>query len=217
MTASVLEKLINFPPKLHYWDGDWRVGGMGTPQLRLIARYMKEAGDRPVVFETGAGLSSLVFLALGGEVTSFFNKGDLHDRIADTIRELGLPNQNWTAVIGFSEFTFPKHLDENPKLSSDIVLIDGGHLICTVFTDFTYAFASLKKDGVMLIDDIQLPAISVLYKLLKASKSLEEIQGAGKLVAFRKKVSDKLPQAWDDVPLEELVPEHNDDLVQRQL
>ena len=190
---SKFEELAGAPPKLHFWGGEWRVGGLGPPQIALLQRSMTAVGLSSRIIETGAGLSTLLMLALGARVTSFFTKEDLRARIVDAIVAHHLPSENWEPVLGSSEFTFPKYLDTHPRLSCDLVLIDGGHLIHTVFTDFTFAFSCLKQGGLMLIDDLQTPTVSVLYEVLKSATFVEQVDVAGKLVAFRKKVKARLP------------------------
>jgi hypothetical protein len=214
MNQPTFDRLMDCPPRLHFWGNEWRVGGLGPPQLRLVERAVKGLGDRIEVIETGAGLSTLVFLALGARVLSFLTKPDLQERIGKAIDEYGLPAREWRYVLGQSEFTFPKYLDENPEAVCDLVLIDGGHLIHTVFTDFTYGFASLRQGGLMLLDDLQASSVAVLYRMLKASRFVEEIDVAGKTVAFRKKVKARLPGSWvetdlNDLPLDDIAQKSN--------
>ena len=201
MDKSKLNLLIESPPKLHFWGGEWRVGGLGPNQIRLVERAVQGLGDSIRVIETGAGLSTLVFLALGARVLSLFTKNDLHERIDKAIQEFELPSAEWQYVLGRSEFTFPKYLCDHPETASDLVLIDGGHLIHTVFTDFTYAFASLKQGGILLLDDLRLSSVGLLYQMLKASNFVEEVDVAGKTAAFRKTVKVQFPVSWGDVHL----------------
>jgi hypothetical protein len=156
-------------------------------------------GPRARAIETGAGLSTLLLLALDCRVTSFFTKEDLRDRILAAIEERGLPLENWDFRLGSSEFTFPKYLDDYHGPACDLVLVDGGHLIHTVFTDFTFGFAALRQGGVMLIDDLQDDGVNVLYQILKSSNFMEEVGKEGKLASFRKKTNDLLPGGWGEI------------------
>jgi hypothetical protein len=196
---AVFEKLVENPPKLHFWGDAWCLGGMLAPQLRMIERLMLSLPDTPRVLETGAGLSSLVFLALGAKVTSFFTKDDLLERIEGAIRDYDLPRENWDYSLGFSELTFPLYLSQHPDLVCDLVLVDGGHMVHTAFTDFTYGYAALREGGYILIDDLQMPSVKVLYRLLKASKFVKEVEVAKKTASFRKMRSEQLPGPWGDI------------------
>lgn len=196
-------RLMEQPPKLHFWGGEWKTGGLGPNQRALIERCLRSLGAKTRVIETGAGLSTPIMLALGSRVTSFFTKSDLRDRIAAAVDEFDLPRANWEAVIGPSEFSLPKYLDGHPALSADLVLIDGGHLIHTVFTDFTYGFASLREGGILVLDDLQAPSVSILYGILGASNFVEQIDIAGKTAAFRKMVKSRLPGNWNETPVGE--------------
>lgn len=201
MDKTKLNQLIESPPKLHFWGGEWRVGGLGPNQIRLVEHVVQELGDSVRVIETGAGLSTLVFLALGARVLSLFTKTDLRERIEKAIQECELPSAEWQYVLGRSELTFPKYLSDHPETVCDLVLIDGGHLIHTVFTDFTYAFASLRQGGLLLLDDLQLSSVGLLYQMLKASNFVEEVAVAGKTAAFRKTVKLQFPVSWGEIHL----------------
>ena len=60
-----LTTIISDTPKLHCWDGEWCDGGLTNHMLRElfgITRWFKTSGGA-IVLETGAGLSTFVFLA----------------------------------------------------------------------------------------------------------------------------------------------------------
>jgi hypothetical protein len=190
--ASVAALLAN-PPHLHFWGGEWKSGGLGPNQLALLVSAAESVGPNPKVIETGAGLSTLVLLAMGAKLTSFFLSEELRKRIEVACDERGITISNWTPEVGYSEFTFPRFLDQHADEFFDLVLIDGGHLVHTVFTDFTYGFAALRQGGIMLIDDLQSPAVNVLYQILKVSSFVEQVSRAGKTASFRKKVKTRLP------------------------
>jgi hypothetical protein len=134
-------------------------------------------------------------------VLSFFTKPDLKERISQSIVDYGLSVSDWRCVLGPSEFTLPKYVNENPEAKSDLVLVDGGHFVHTVFCDFTYGYASLKQRGLILLDDLQMPSVAILYQCLKASRFVEEVDNAGKTAIFRKNDASRLPGPWGDAAL----------------
>lgn len=197
--SEKFQQLAEAPPKLHFWGGEWRVGGFGVKQIQLLGQSAVDCGPRARVIETGAGLSTLLLLALDCRVTSFFTKEDLRNRIRDAIVEHDLPLDNWDFRLGSSEFTLPKYLTEKSEPGCDLVLVDGGHLIHTVFTDFTFGFAALRQNGIMLVDDLQDAGVNVLYQILKSADFMEEVGREGKLASFRKKTSALLPGGWGEI------------------
>jgi Methyltransferase domain len=199
MRNDVIEQLITDPPKLHFWKDKWRAGGLFEPQLRMIEKLVGTASPDLRVVETGAGLSTLFFMALGASVTSFFTFDDLRDRIESAIQQYDLPRDKWSYRMGMSEFTLPIFLNENPDLPCDGVLIDGGHMVHTAFVDFTYGYAMLKEGGYIFLDDLQMPSVNVLYRLMKASKFVEEVGVEKKTAAFRKVRDARLPGPWGDI------------------
>src|SRR5687768_11640603 len=56
-----LEALLADKPKLHFWSGQWKTGGLTDPILRRLFQVAQGVS----VIETGAGLSTLVLLAAG--------------------------------------------------------------------------------------------------------------------------------------------------------
>ena len=186
---QLVKELRNNPPLFHFWGGEERKGGFGNLQLDLLKQSMDlvDEGQKIKCVETGAGLSTAWFLAHGARLQSFFIEQALGDRITEYMEE-NKPGalKRWKYHVGPSELTMPKFVNRNPEALFDICLIDGGHGIHTVFTDFTYQNYLLREGGIMLVDDIQLGSCRLLWELMKAEDSFEYVADAKKLVAFRK-------------------------------
>lgn len=84
--TALVEALVSQPPELHVRGGQPRIGGLGPDVRRRSVRNVRGArpeGDRFEVLETGAGLSTLLLLALGAShVTSVDPTPGLRERIA---------------------------------------------------------------------------------------------------------------------------------------
>jgi precorrin-6B methylase 2 len=134
------------------------------------------------VLETGAGLSTLLFLAAGAErVVSIAPDPELGERITQQIAELGLDGDRLQFIPERSELALPRL-----EGTYDVVLIDGGHGWPTVFVDFAYGNALLARGGLLLIDDTQLHSVGELYRMLREQPGFRHVRMAGKLQAFVK-------------------------------
>ncbi len=78
-------------------------------------------------------------------------------------------------------------------LTVDLALIDGGHGWPTVFVDFCYTNMMLRKDGIMIVDDILAFPCMQLFLLLKHQPGwkLEKIVSS-KTAFFRKTADGRL-------------------------
>ena len=61
---DLVRDLLNDPPKLHIWGGTPQVGGMNKQIGNRIIELMGDL-ESPAVMETGAGVSTMLFLLLG--------------------------------------------------------------------------------------------------------------------------------------------------------
>jgi hypothetical protein len=199
MDNEFRQMLLNNPPKFHFWDGQPQLGGMGSLQLKLIERCAeRNIGDVPrVAIETGAGLSTLWLLNLGYQVYSFCLGQQVLDKISTFLDGYVSLKQYWHPVEGASELTLPSVLlVENKVPRAGLCLIDGGHGLQTVFVDFVYLNFCLAKNGVLLLDDLQIGAPKLLYHFLKADRNFSEFETSGKLCSFAKRNDIRLLPDW---------------------
>jgi hypothetical protein len=188
MNQEVIELLLTNPPRLHSWGGRWLKGGCGDAIGRqMLDVILEQVADDPwSVLETGAGLSTLLFLAAGAErVVSIAPDAELGERIAHQIAELGLDGDRLQFIPERSELALPRL-----EGTYDVVLIDGGHGWPTVFVDFAYGNAMLTRDGLLLIDDTQLHSVGELYRMLREQPGFRQLPMAGKLQAFVKEATN---------------------------
>jgi predicted O-methyltransferase YrrM len=193
-----VEALIANPPELHIWSGEPRVGGMGGEVGRRLVRNIRArpSADTFDVLETGAGLSTLLFLALGvTSITSVDPTEGLRDRIIAEAGNRGLDTSPLEYIAERSELVLPKLVESERRY--DLCLIDGSHSWPTVFVDFCFANACLRKGGLLLLDDVQLHSVRQLFLLLAAQPEYRLVseQWDWKLAAFIKETREPfLPQ-----------------------
>lgn len=192
--TTVIDDLVSDPPQLHVWGGEPRVGGMGGDVGRRLVRNIRATrpeGDRFAVLETGAGLTTLLLLALGAtRVTSVDPTPGLHERILEEASRRGIDTGPLEYIGERSEVALPGMYQAGQ--SFDLCLLDGAHTWPTVFVDFCYANACLRQGGVLLLDDVQLHAVRQLFLLLAAQPGYRLVseQWDWKLAAFVKETRE---------------------------
>jgi Methyltransferase domain len=189
----LVDALLTDPPVLHVWSGVPRVGGMGGEVGHRLVRNIRARPPSVTfdVLETGAGLSTLLFLALGvTHITSVDPTEGLRDRLLAEAVSRGIDVSPLEYLEERSELALPGLLEE--KREYDLCLIDGSHAWPTVFVDFCYANACLRRSGVVLLDDVQLHSVRQLFLLLAAQPGYRLIseQWDWKLAAFIKETAE---------------------------
>jgi len=199
MNIELHQILLNNPPKFHFWNGQPQLGGMGPPQLKQIERCAERniEGVQRIAIETGAGLSTLCLLNLGYQVYSFCLGQPVLDKISAFLDNYPALKKNWHPCEGPSEITLATELVAGKKVPrAALCLMDGGHGLQTVFVDFVYLNYCLAKNGVLLLDDLQIGAPKLLYHFLKANRNFAEFESTPKLGSFVKRNDVRLLPDW---------------------
>ncbi len=193
---SLIEQFLAAPPLLHSWDGGktWNTGGFSRRELEvLIDLVVHEIGPGARVMETGAGCSTVAFLLAGAiQVVAIAPDQALFDRILSYCKDNSISSAPLTVKVGLSEDCLPAiaaQMEEN-GIFNDLVLIDGGHGWPTVFVDFCYSFRSIRKNGFIIIDDIQLYSVKELARFLSLDPNVKLIKSLPKTLIFQK-ISDR--------------------------
>lgn len=194
MNAETVKSIIENPPLLHFWEGEWNTGGFHPGHLVKMMHYLNEAApDRPLrIAETGAGSSTAMFVAMGAEkVISIAPDAELFQRILFYLKEKQVDSGGLEFYTDLSENVLPKIAFRNTG-TFDGVLLDGGHGWPTVFVDFCYMNMMLREGGIMILDDLQLHSVQELFKQLRQQPEFELLEQVNKIAIFRKKTSAPL-------------------------
>jgi predicted O-methyltransferase YrrM len=148
------------------------------------------------VIETGAGLSTLALLSMGWQVTSVSPDQALGPRIETYAERTAIGREGWEHIVRRSELALPLLMDR----SYDVALMDGGRGWPTVFVDFCYLNAILRKGGLLLIDDAQLHSVRELVELLRAQPGYRLVRDRTKLRAFAKETDERYLPGLDGEP-----------------
>jgi hypothetical protein len=173
----------------------------------LIAE-VTEPGRRTL--ETGLGLSTALFVALGAEHTCAAWGQEECDRLVAWCESRGHPTDRLTLAVGDSTAILPGL----PATELDVVLIDGGHGFPTPAIDFHYGGERLRVGGTLIVDDAALYAVRQLLDVLDADPRWERVHRTRKWVAYRRLARHDGPEDWWAQPW--LRPSLRFQLTQRQ-
>jgi len=193
----VVERLLAEPPAVHAMDfsADPPLGVWSTDAdcYRFLARSCAP-GARTL--ETGSGLSTLLFAALGASHTCVTPLAAEIERLRDHASSQGIDLARVTFVIGGSEEALPA-LEPDPL---DIVLIDGNHGHPTPTLDWFHGAGRLVDGGTVVVDDLQLPAPALLARMLDRDPRWTAANRTPKWGAWTRRGEGPLTQDWFDQP-----------------
>lgn len=194
---AIVDRLLGDLPRVHAMDlsDDPPLGLWATdPACYQVLAEHCPPGTRSL--ETGSGLSTLLFAALGATHTYVTPLPAEAHRIEDYCRSRGIDTGSLTLVVGRSEDVLPT-LDPTPL---DLVLIDGCHGFPAPILDWFYAAARLRRQGILVVDDVHLPAVASLVGVLDRDPRWTVLRRSRKWVAYRRVDDGPLGQDWFEQP-----------------
>jgi glycosyltransferase involved in cell wall biosynthesis len=146
-----IHELCSAPPALHT-DADgslltWAIDSRMVPVIRELVRPGHQT------LETGAGLSTILFLLLGAVHWSITPDAREVGRIIEYCDRQRIPTTNYHPIVGRSARVLPAL---PPDLLLDFALIDGDHGFPAPSIDWYYVTEHLATNGVVAVDDVQL-------------------------------------------------------------
>jgi hypothetical protein len=200
---ELVEKLLADPPVVHPMqqtaDPELGVWSTDADCYRFIAERCS-AGSRTL--ETGSGLSTTLFAALGTRHHCVTPGTEERDRIVAYCRSHGYPTDDLVFDLGSSHTELPRLQQELDGL--DLVLVDGGHGFPLPIIDWFYAAPLLVPGGILVVDDLMLPAVKVLRSFLDPDPRWERIAGSDKWGAYRRLDDGDLVEDWFEQPFFEV-------------
>lgn len=170
LNADVVRRVLADPPLVHDIDGEASVWSTGADVYELMASRCPP-GTR--VLETGCGISTLVFVLCGARLTTvaYFPSEEERFRGHCASRDIALDNVEFH--VGSSHDVLPGL----PRDELDLVFVDGGHGYPTPIVDALYAGRRLRRGGLLVLDDVNLPAVEVAARVLDADPSWQRVGG----------------------------------------
>jgi hypothetical protein len=146
--------------------------------VQLIDQYVKP-GD--TTLETGAGLSTVAFIAKGARHTAIAPDQALGERIREFCRSRDLDVDNFSYYPQYSQDFLHSVVSEHT-----LCLIDGSHSFPEVFVDFFFINPLLKVGGVLIVDDTWIWTGEILVKFLAVEPKWQLVYQDYKSAAFKK-------------------------------
>jgi hypothetical protein len=133
--------------------------------------------------ETGLGVSTVLFAAWGTEHICVVPDAEQVQKTLDYCGENGIDTGKLRFEVAPSDQALPGL--ELPPL--DAVLVDGNHGFPSPIIDWYYAGSRLRRGGLIVFDDIQLPHVQLgLLHFLDADPRWSRVAMTDKWVAYRK-------------------------------
>jgi predicted O-methyltransferase YrrM len=178
---GLVARLVAERPSFHSSGGKARIWNAQPETLALIARHAMP-GCRSL--ETGCGASTVVFAAAGTHHVAISPAGDEHSRIAAYCELIGVDCGSVDFREGFSDEVLP---GLEPRERLDLAFVDGGHSFPHPVVDWHFVSRRLRTGGVLLVDDIPIPAVAVVYRAMLDDPAWELLDLADhRAAAFRK-------------------------------
>ena len=192
---ALVERLLIDRPAVHRMDLS------DTPAVGLLStdpdcyRYLASicrTGSRTL--ETGAGLSTVLFAALGAEHVCITPSADEAARITAYCADRGIDGSRIRFILEPSDRALPR-LEGDPL---DLVFVDGAHGFPMPAVDWLYAGRRLRRGGVLVMDDTNLPAVRLVAEYLDADQRWSvQAQGPTWGAWMRLHVADLSEDWWE--------------------
>jgi len=194
--AAVARQLLAEEPQLHLDEhGNPASWGIERALIEALPVWVN-AGDRTI--ETGAGLSTIMFCAIGSRHTAVTPDGDELERIRHFCEKREVPIDGLIAIQGSSDRVLP-HLEE----SYDVALIDGCHGFPSVYIDWYYLVDRLEVGGLLLVNATALYTVKTLVEFMTEDPCWDKVAEFDGSAAFRKLVHGGHKREWNQQPFVE--------------
>jgi predicted O-methyltransferase YrrM len=197
---AIVEQILADPPVVHPMEGgaaEPRMGVWATePSCYRFLAERCEPGSRTL--ETGSGLSTVLFAALGADHVCCTAGQEEADRVLEHCRTRGIDASGVRFEVGSSHRTLPPL--EAAGVVRDIVLIDGSHAFPFPAVDWFYGAALLGPGGLLVVDDLVLPAVDVLVRFLERDPRWRRAGGTDKWRAWERTTGGTLSEDWTEQP-----------------
>jgi hypothetical protein len=191
---ATVGKVLDTPPAVHREapDGVWATS-------RSCYDFMaNHVGQGSHTLETGSGISTVLFAAWGCDHLAVVPDPSQAKAIEAYCAENDINTETLSFDLRPSEVALPD-LTECGEL--DLVFIDGCHGFPVPIIDWFYGAGRLRRDGVVVFDDVQLPQVSLLIeKFIQPDGRWEELKKTPKWSAYRRISEGGLGEEWTNQP-----------------
>jgi MoaA/NifB/PqqE/SkfB family radical SAM enzyme/precorrin-6B methylase 2 len=183
-------------PKFHVDEhGNPASWGIEPALIEALPTWVS-SGDRTI--ETGAGLSTVMFCAIGSRHTAVSPDGAEFERIRRFCEGHEISIDGLNAIVGRSDRILPA-IEE----THDLALIDGCHGFPSVYLDWYYLVDRLVVGGLLVVNATALYTVRTLVDFMSEDPSWEMVAEFDGSAAFRKLVHGGHTSEWNQQPFVE--------------
>ena len=178
------------PPQVHpaAAGGVW---GATRDLYEFMADHVTQGAG---TIETGCGTSTALLAAWGCDHLCIVPDPNQESVVRSYLAEHGHPDDRLTFDLRTSDVALPAHMGDGPL---DFALVDGCHGFPAAILDWYYIGSRLRSGGVVVLDDTQLPQVTLgLETYLAGSPRWRRIGGTGKWQAWEKLDDEPLTEEW---------------------
>jgi hypothetical protein len=180
---ALTRRILESPPLVHQDSPNKSVWSTEERCYEFMAGQV-QPGWRTL--EMGVGVSTVLFAAWGCEHVAIVPYAHEAKSIEAYCSEMGIDTSSLTFDLRPSEFALPDLVERRPTVM-DLVFIDGGHSFPLPVIDWFYGAGLLRKGGIVIFDDIDLPAVgSLLDSYLDRDDRWQPMDASGKWRAYRR-------------------------------
>jgi hypothetical protein len=190
---AMVQRIIASPPRVHPNAPNGAVWQTDHSCYSFMARHVRQ-GIRTL--ETGVGLSTVLLAAWGCRHLAIVPFQDEADVILAYCSDMGIDTTSLTIDVRPSEVALPDLVGSTER---DLVFIDGGHGFPVPIIDWFYGAGLLRKGGVVVFDDVQLPQVSVfLDTFIELDDRWQRLEATPKWRAYRRMSAGSLSEGqWE--------------------
>jgi predicted O-methyltransferase YrrM len=205
----IFERLLEENPRLHYIDeniaqeqSDYKVyrknlkiqaGSVNWSVNPKVISYLQEiVQNNHRTLETGSGHTTVAFATLASHHISINPNKTECGLIQDYMQKLDIPLDRVEFLNESSDTALIK-LDPNECI--DVAFIDGCHGFPFPILDWHYIDFHLKEGGILGVDDIDIPAVTVLCDFLRRNETYVLERRVGITEFYRKLTDEKSREA----------------------
>ena len=193
---AVVERLLADPPRVHEELHAPPDVGVWLTERECYEFIADRVTPGARTLETGLGVSTALFLALGADHTCVVPSQTQVDVLRRYCDNHGIASNRLRVELGRSEDVLPRlRID-----ALDLYLIDGSHGFPTPMVDWFYGARLLRRGGVVVLDDRQLPAVAAVVEFLDADPRWRGLAHTDKWAAFERLSEGVLAEDWYDQP-----------------
>jgi predicted O-methyltransferase YrrM len=196
--TALVDRLLADPPAVHAMaagpDADIGLWSTDRDCYVLLAETVRPGMH---TLETGSGLSTVLLAAAGADHTCVTPSAEEAGRILAYCELHALPTEHLHFELGPSDEVLPRLFGGPPV---DLVLVDGSHGYPTPMIDWFYAGSRLTPGGLLVLDDVALPAVRQLCSFVDRDPRFTVHRRTAKWVAYRALAGGPLRQDWFEQP-----------------